>query len=196
MKPFSYVSVALPLLLPVAAFAVGTWGGAEPPSGDDLYTNAPWWMIPVGFVIIFAQIYMFGRWPIQMAGLVAAFLAGATADKWFGATAGWIVAVVVFVLFYRWLKPAEPSPPQTTPQKNTPVSKSPSPQEQANSRDNAKGTDHRVSSNNPSVQQPNPRTKEVERLAELRYRMDLEMKQNGGMDSRKGKATNFPAKKT
>jgi len=173
---------------PTETLAVGTWGGAEPPSDDDLYTNAPWWVLPMAFVFVIAQAYVFGRWPLQFVSVIAAFLAGATADKWFGSTAGWIVAVIVIFLFYRWFKADESSPPQAAAsQENSPASKGQSPQTQATSSVSARAPEQFVSSNKPAEEQSSPKAKEVERLVALRHRMDLEMKENGSMDSRRGK---------
>jgi len=98
---------ALSLLLGVLlseAHAVGTWGGGEPPSSDDMYVgNGPWWLLPVALVALLAQIIIVGSWPAQTFCIFVTVVVGATFANWLGSTAGLISGGVTALTLYRWL---------------------------------------------------------------------------------------------
>jgi hypothetical protein len=92
-----YVVFAYPLF----AHAVGTWGGADPPShgGDYGGGSVGWWALPLIIAFFALQFYLGGK----MFVVAAVAIAGGTVAKWFGETAGWASAAALGAWFYWWL---------------------------------------------------------------------------------------------
>lgn len=104
MKKQLTLSIVL-VLFHAMAFAVGTWGGGEPPSQDDGVFDAKWWMGPVAILFLFGQFAIFAKWPVQaFAGLFILIIAG-TVDRWFGASPAVVVAVLSAIYLFRKLQP-------------------------------------------------------------------------------------------
>ena len=86
------------------AYAVGTWGGGEPPSSDDMYVgNGPWWLLPVALFALLVQIFIVGSWPAQTFCIFVTVVTGVTIANRFGDAAGWISGGLTALVLYRWL---------------------------------------------------------------------------------------------
>lgn len=88
--------LAILAMLPAVAMAVGTWGGGDPPSGDEGGTSNL--LLVVAAV---AGLVALSAVPRLAFSLTAVLLAGAVAGNVAGEAAGWIVASAVALWLYR-----------------------------------------------------------------------------------------------
>lgn len=148
------------MLFHMTAFAVGTWGGGEPPFRDDVAPFAGWWSVPVVILALVAQFVVFAKWPAQSFGALFIFLIAATVEKWFGMLPAVIVALIGAIHLFRATRSTKPIPVSDSKSEVDPVQSvtviPPFPQ---------------VDGGEPAS---NRERREVERIAALRRRIDSE----------------------